>query len=524
MHSPKSLQHLPTEILVNVLADLSLRDLHACQATCRRFASLVRSTLALQYVIELEAAGLCDGPPGPLTTAQRMQLVLQRQSMWRTLKWTRKDVVPYETENCLTYELYGRVFGQGKGDKGGATTKYITMSELPSSYLEAPRRYIIDEEQLGIPVWDFTMDPVQDLLVLIEQNDDAAAVPWRVHFRALSSFEAHPRARAATVEPILHSTHSDWEDSEFSTKVFENLVVMLFKPMVEGGSDHIFVWDWTTGRGCQPLVASGGFLDFAILSHDAIVVVGMKDDRVTLDVYTFRIPSDQRPAEDVKKQKRKPFCAASMELPEPTHSDWWNYSVGCLSNCTSRDFNVPVRPFGNSLENQILAFCFTGHPHRATMIVQAKTLLRYAARATRATGVTVAWSDWGERATRWITECCDRDWLCGTHGSRFVTLVPSPNGERPLHHRVQMLDFNPFDVRRFPAYQTPWSSTRIVDEKTVVPAGGLWKHEVAGRLPYREVTLLQPAILSGVMIDECGIVGVRADGASPVASLEIMTL
>lgn len=142
--------------------------------TCRRLAALVRDTLALQHSIELDAAGLVDGPPGPLSTVQRMRMVLQRQAMWRTLQWTRLDSVPYETDNCLTYELYGRVFGQGKGDKGGATTKYIKMTELPSSYLEAPRRYIIDEDLLGIPVWDFTVDPVQDLLVLIEQNDEDA--------------------------------------------------------------------------------------------------------------------------------------------------------------------------------------------------------------------------------------------------------------------------------------------------------------------------------------------------------------
>lgn len=76
-------------------------------------------------------------------------------------------------------------------------------------------------------------------------------MPWRVHFRALSSSLPHPRARASVVEPILHSGHSDWVESEFSTKVYENLVVILFKPMVEGGSDHLFAWDWTTGRGCQ---------------------------------------------------------------------------------------------------------------------------------------------------------------------------------------------------------------------------------------------------------------------------------
>lgn len=511
---------LPAEVLMSILGDLPLRDLCACQATCKRFNSFVRNTLPLQYRIELEAAGLLDGPPGPLSTYQRMQLVLQRQRMWRTLKWTRKDVVPYATEDCLTYELFGRVFCQGKGSKGGATTRFLAMTELPSCYMDAPRRYIIDNEQLGIAVWDFTMDPVQNLLILIEHTHEDSAAPWRVHFRTLDSPGPHPRARSAVLEPILHSGHADLVESEFSIKVHTNLVVILFRPMVEGGSDHVFVWDWTTSRGCQPLVASGHFINFAILSVEAMVVAAMSSDRVTLDVYTFHIPGDQRTSEDLKRQKRRPARTASFELPEPTYSDWWNYSVECLSNCTSREFNIPERPFRNNLEHQILAFCFTGHPHRASMILQAKTLLEY---ASRARGSTVAWDEWGEDATRWITECCSRDWLCGTHGMRFVTLVPSPLGERPLHHRIQVLDFNPFEVRRFPESRTEWSTTRVIVDKTVIPAGGLWKRDVAGRLPYREVTLLQPTILSGVMIDECGIIGVQCTGSGST-SLMVVTL
>ncbi|EJD51154.1 hypothetical protein AURDEDRAFT_121054 [Auricularia subglabra TFB-10046 SS5] len=395
---------LPDEVIVNILKRLSLRCIHACQCACRRLAEIVRHSLALQYNIELEAAGFVAGSPGPLTTAQCMHLLQQRQHQWRTLRWSRKDFFPYTIDDCLTYELNGRVFGQGKGEKGGATTKSISICELPSSYLMAPRRYTIDCLQLGIPVWDFTVDPTQDLLVLIEQMPETA---------------------------------------------------------------------------------------------------------VTLDVHVFSISRDRKVAEESSRRRsRKPRHAATFELPEPTYSDWWNYSVSCLSNCTSRDFNVPAeqRAFRNSRENHILAFCFTGHPHRATLVVQAKTLLHYAAGDKR----TVPWAVWGNACTtRWITECCDRDWLCGTHGTRFATLVPSPHGERPVHHCVRVLDFNPFEVRRWPEYQTPWSSTRVVLGEAILPPGGLWKESVSGSLPYREVTLREPMALSGVMIDECGIVCVK---------------
>lgn len=217
LHPSPSFLRLPDEIIINVIIRLPLRCIHICQCICKRFDGIVRGSVALQYTIELEAAGLCAGSPGPaLTTSECMRVLLLRQHRWRTLCWARKDFVPYTSDGCLTYELNGRVFGQGKGDKGGATTNAIDICELPSSHLMAPRRYTIDCVQLGIPVWDFTVDPTQDLLVLVEQMPEAALVPWRVHFLSFRSLASHPAARAEVVEPLLHSTHCDWVESEFS--------------------------------------------------------------------------------------------------------------------------------------------------------------------------------------------------------------------------------------------------------------------------------------------------------------------
>lgn len=62
--------------------------------------------------------------------------------------------------------------------------------------------------------------------------------------------------------------------------------------------------------------------------------------------------------------------------------------------------------------------------------------------------VELGWKQWGEYATRWVDMGDNPGLLSGAHGSRFVQLVckePSPSAW------LQVLDFNPSTIRRYPA-------------------------------------------------------------------------
>jgi len=202
------------------------------------------------------------------------------------------------------------------------------------------------------------------------------------------------------------------------------------------------------------------------------------------------------------------------------------------------------RPFRNAPDRQILAFCVVGYPHRATMILQAKTLLKYvpsasayipaavptyaptSAKSSKPPPVRIPWENWGASGTRWIPECCDRDWLCGCHGSRFVTLIPAAadGHHRTLQHRIKIMDFNPYEVSRYQECSTPWTSSKRVADKTVIPAGGLWKNDIVSTLPFTEVTLEVPCSISGAMMDESHVIGVKTNGDGELIALEILTL
>lgn len=53
---------------------------------------------ALQYVVELSAAGMCDGAPNTVGPAERLIRLHKAQTAWRTSSWSAVDHFPYSKE------------------------------------------------------------------------------------------------------------------------------------------------------------------------------------------------------------------------------------------------------------------------------------------------------------------------------------------------------------------------------------------------------------------------------------------
>lgn len=125
---------------------------------CRLFHSIVQGDSA-QYEIELAVSGMVDGPPSTLTTSDRLALLKERNAAWESLRWVESRDIPMMQGHI--WELYGDVFAQS------STSDVLHFRQLPSNYRK------IEEKTWGVAldinVRDFTMDPAQDLLVLIEE-------------------------------------------------------------------------------------------------------------------------------------------------------------------------------------------------------------------------------------------------------------------------------------------------------------------------------------------------------------------
>ncbi|KAI0344765.1 hypothetical protein BDW22DRAFT_1088765 [Trametopsis cervina] len=195
----------PSETLIHILSYLDWRQLVSAQRISRLFQELIRSSVELQYIIELGADDLVDNVDqdkcGLVTTQDRLTLLLDRRRRWRTLDWTYKASIslPYEYGD---FKLIGGVF-VGQVDNVTASSALLaiwphTKSDLCADGTEQQQRAVGGD----MPFWtkESAIDPTQDLLALLTRDVSLGII---VHLSTLSLRETHP---LATISPLIFPT------------------------------------------------------------------------------------------------------------------------------------------------------------------------------------------------------------------------------------------------------------------------------------------------------------------------------
>ena len=117
--------------------------------------------------------------------SSRLQILRWRERAWKTLAWSGRYKLNLPPTGSV-YEFVGGLYGNGREDDRRITAS-ISFLELPSAdtvRLEsgAPDLKTWTHPMFDITIVDFTMDPAQDLLVLI-----ALAPRGYVHSRSIYS-------------------------------------------------------------------------------------------------------------------------------------------------------------------------------------------------------------------------------------------------------------------------------------------------------------------------------------------------
>ena len=130
------------------------------------------SSPVLQYRIGLATNGLVDGPAsGPtLTTAACLDLLLEWHAAWRALHPRHRASVAL-TGHCHAYKLAGGLFA--KALEESAAAHQLVASWLPASMADKTRLVVDD---LSVQIKDFALDPVQDLIVLLEHRPPVSSI------------------------------------------------------------------------------------------------------------------------------------------------------------------------------------------------------------------------------------------------------------------------------------------------------------------------------------------------------------
>jgi len=183
------LQNLPVELICMILENLEMPDLLKCtlvhiSATAvalifansyqvsRYLRRAVNESSKLKYAIELAKHCMISVFPSSANPSfsTRLRFLRSREEAWKYLDFKERRPLNLPPTGSV-YEFVGGLYGNGREDETRATAS-ISFLELPS--LDAR---LLGDAQDVLKIWthpmddvtiiDFTMDPAQDLLVLV---------------------------------------------------------------------------------------------------------------------------------------------------------------------------------------------------------------------------------------------------------------------------------------------------------------------------------------------------------------------
>lgn len=168
---------LPAELIVYIASLLPSNDLLAVQQVSVRLRDLIKSSLALQYLIELHVAGMVDNPASRLVPGDRLRILRQKETAWRSLDLSERKVLPLQHNPSGIYDLTGGVLllGERRQPESHTGTDSVHTVHLQSAFRNSQ-----DDAEVKPPLWR-TVDlgkQVIDVGLSIQEHDLLAIVTY----------------------------------------------------------------------------------------------------------------------------------------------------------------------------------------------------------------------------------------------------------------------------------------------------------------------------------------------------------
>ncbi|KAG8884294.1 hypothetical protein FRB97_004558 [Tulasnella sp. 331] len=468
---------------------------------------------------------MVDGSSDRFTTPIRLAKLTSLQAGWRT--FNRASPVALLVDHAIpTYDLQKGVLTLGCGGRDPWVTRSLRYHRFHSRINEI-ERHSWRLNDFGKDIRDFTTDPAQDLVVILEELDEEDPHVCRLHLRTMSTGIAHPLAKDAVVTGRTSYLARDVEGSFSYVLVLRGKLLavnctLMSEDQAEKSTD-LWIWDWTSGdlvyRQDSSLDSAFSFLDdnsFVLAINDS---THGQTDGWWLDVHFIRrntaLPSTPvrfilpgfRPGELTSVTKvllrSNPNDCSLPAQQHPTESSVTNGARG-------------PRVFYTSPSNRILLLsCIVTSRGRRNMhagaamdasfsiVIQADSLHAAALdqwrsrRDTRSKGsewsrTNIRWEQWGPSTTRWIRKWVHNSFVNDVNGQRCIFGTVGPGEERA----VSVMDFNRYAVRRDTTSPSAapldgWEfgdrvQTRLVTESTCIAMPYIFTEPIVSSLPYRE--------------------------------------
>ncbi|KAL0569018.1 hypothetical protein V5O48_012953 [Marasmius crinis-equi] len=375
MKAPVSLFNIPTELICDVLMYLEALDILVCSLVDKWFKAIIDESSAIQYKLEMAKHRMVSTLPShcnpPL--ASRLRSLRNSEHTWHTLASRARYRSQFIHTGAL-YEFQSGIFGQSKEDDQNRTTN-IVFFDLVKMEAGDPRMHWI-HSVAEMMVIDFTMDPSQDLFLLISLAPPSSDHLYDIYFRTLSTNQPHPQAQFPDMGFLERPNAWSLLDGVVVAHISGNLTGLLVKEGPDGESalqGHLIcsldygslltftiVFYWRSGPHdkCQ-IKRKSGIDDFNFLSQDKILIVRSAG---VFEVY--QLPSDYSKSAELLASYAFPAFGLSF-------NNFWYISLSSHPapgyNPNNGDVSAFVRdsnqPYACDPEDRLHCCCIYTHTH-----------------------------------------------------------------------------------------------------------------------------------------------------------------
>ncbi|TFK86727.1 hypothetical protein K466DRAFT_492258 [Polyporus arcularius HHB13444] len=491
---------LPPELVIAVLVNLDFRTILHCRQVCATWKDLVDRDTRMQYTVELGAAGMEDGPPSNLTPSARLALLRERQAAWRRLAWRSE----------LTFPM-----GFGPWELQDLN---LVLQQLPSAIrgIKAKKWEIPD---VGMDMRDFSMDPAQDLLVVVEHTMVGVCC---LYLKSLLTGAPHPAAVGSAV--LRHQTFL--RPHMYIIQIAGDHLGTLLLSRTPGDPSELLIWNWRTGH-CR-LVRGQHFSDssFAFLSPRYLLLCPFGNEE-----------SDGPDNAQYANSRRSPrILVLDMDFAphEPVQLKNIEYMCDFLypklgPTCRVVGMTIRSAPAPHWQPHPSLQVPFSVDQEERLFVVslyvaekgqrRIRSLVSLIPSSTffyslspipfGTTRHTFTWAEWGPKGSRFYVTPSEVTivWICYVYGMSFVFL--SRDGSQQI---VTLLDFNQRDIRRAGLEKEPLSQhAELVTQATTFADRDIFEDVVETSLPYRETRMAsfdeeREGWIDAAMIDEDSLI------------------
>ncbi|KAF9652341.1 hypothetical protein BDM02DRAFT_3183732 [Thelephora ganbajun] len=361
----------PVEIICHILSFVSYKDLIRSTSTCKFIRNTVQKSAFLSYAIDLAYHQLQATETSTIPYAARKQRLLKSQNRWNKLEWAAKHKVECP-HTAYMYDFVNGIYAIGQNAANDRRfSENVTFYRLPpyptppdskedgagstnassmNGANDIPRGNSNRDSwtyAFGMTILDFTMDPEQDLLVLLALAPPESQYFCHIHLRTLSTNETHPQAGSHFLPFLRKSQVTGGIDHvpAYRLRILDDLVGTLAKEVVDdvdGYSAFMEIWNWKHGARGSIFMSSkrcairpNGIEDFCFLSKTAFLVA---EQMGAFEVFTFTDPADP-------SAYSRPTLRSTFMLPKlkPTQLFWY-----LTINCNPSPGSVPLFPPRNA--------------------------------------------------------------------------------------------------------------------------------------------------------------------------------